>query len=88
MNGNFTYGPKGRLISALAIIVAFTGSLEASGALTFLPEKYKWVGLVVTLGGLVVTGMSERLQGGASNPEVRAAAAASDVKNAREELNQ
>jgi hypothetical protein len=87
MDGGITYGAKGRLISVLAIIVAFTGSLEASGALAFLPEKYKWVGLVVTLAGLVVTGFSERIQGGASNPEVREAAAASDKKNSIEEMN-
>ena len=88
MDGKFTYGPKGRLISVLAMIVAFTGSLEASGALTFLPEKYKWIGLAVTLLGLFVTGFSERIQGGASNPQVRAEAAASDQKNAKEALNQ
>jgi len=88
MDGKFTYGPKGRLISALAMIVAFTGSLEASGALTFLPEGYKWVGLVVTLVGLFVTGFSERIQGGASDPQVRAQAEASDKKNAMEDINQ
>jgi hypothetical protein len=87
LDGKLTYGTKGRLISALAIILAFTGSLEASGALTLLPEKYKWIGLVVTLGGLVITGFSERLQGGASNPEVREQAARSDAKNEKEALN-
>lgn len=84
MRGSLTYGPKGRLISALAIISAFTGALEASGYIRFLPERFKWIGIVVTLIGLVVAGASERLQGGASKPEVRIAAQQSDNKNAVE----
>jgi hypothetical protein len=88
MNGNLTYGPLGRLVSALAIVSAFIGSLQASGFLVLLPPKYSWVGLVVTAAGLLIAGFSERIQGGASKPEVRDAAGASDVKNAREELNQ
>lgn len=87
MNGTFTYGQWGRLISALAIVSAFTGALQSSGYVAFLPEKYKWIGIVVTLIGLVVAGVSERLQGGASRPEVREAAAKADQKNAIEELN-
>lgn len=87
MNGSLTYGPKGRLISALAIISAFTGALEASGYIQFLPERFKWIGIVVTLIGLVVAGVSERLQGGASKPEVREAAAKSDKKNAAEDTD-
>lgn len=81
MNGSLTYGPKGRLISALAIISAFIGALESSGYVTLLPDKYKWVGLAVTFLGLIVAGFSERLQGGASSPQVRAEAAASDKNN-------
>jgi hypothetical protein len=74
MGGSLTYGPIGRLVSALAIISAFTGSLEAYGLLGLLPEKYSKAGLAVTGLGLLVAGMSERVQGGASKPEVRAAA--------------
>lgn len=88
MNGNLTYGPIGRLVSALAIISAFIGSLQASGFLNLLPPKYAWVGLVVTAAGLLVAGFSERIQGGASNPAVRADAAASDKNNEKEALNQ
>lgn len=87
MNGSLFYGSKGRLISALAIISAFIGALESSGYVAFLPDRFKWFGIAVTLAGLVIAGFSERLTGGASNPEVRAAAQQSDVKNAREELN-
>lgn len=86
MNGSLTYGPMGRLISALAIISAFIGSLQASGLLALLPAKYAWAGLVVTAAGLLVAGFSERIQGGASRPEIREAAAGSDQKNAREEF--
>lgn len=87
MNGKLTYGPKGRLISVLAMIVAFTGSLEASGALKFLPEKYKWIGLVVTFTGLIITGVSERIQGGASNHQVRIDAQQADIRNQPEVTN-
>lgn len=81
MNGSLTYGPLGRLISALAIVSAFVGALETSGYVALLPERYKWAGLLVTVVGLFIAGFSERLQGGASRPEIRAAAQASDRNN-------
>ena len=84
MNGSLTYGPAGRLISAMAIISAFIGALESSGYVAFLPQRYKWIGIVVTLAGLVIAGASERIQGGASDPRVRDEAAQSDIKNAAE----
>lgn len=87
MNGSITYGPLGRLISALAILSAFIGALESSGYVALLPEKYKWIGLLVTVVGLLVAGFSERVQGGASKPEVRIAAQKSDVKNELEITN-
>lgn len=87
MNGSIFYGAKGRLISALAIISAFIGALQSSGMLNLLPPKYSWVGLVVTAGGLLIAGFSERLQGGASKPEVRIAAQRSDNKNEIEATN-
>lgn len=88
MNGSLTYGPKGRLISALAIASAIIAALQSSGYVVLLPENYKIIGVIVTIVGLFVAGFSERIQGGASKPEVREAAKQSDVKNAREELNQ
>lgn len=78
----------GRVISVLAIVSAFIGALQSSGMLSLLPPKYSWVGLLVTAAGLFIAGFSERIQGGASKPEVRALAKASDEKNAREELNE
>jgi hypothetical protein len=88
MDGAITYGPLGRLLSALAIISAFIGALQASGFVQLLPERYAWVGLAVTALGLLIAGFSERISGGASKPEVRAAAAASDAKNEKEAMNQ
>ena len=87
MNGSVFYGPLGRLISALAIISAFIGALQSSGMLNLLPPKYSWVGLLVTAIGLLIAGFSERIQGGASNPQVRIAAQQSDNKNALENTN-
>lgn len=88
MNGNLTYGPKGRLISVLAGILAVISTLEASHVFNLLPDKYKWVSPVVTAIGVGITVCSERAQGGASNPEVRIAAQQSDNKNALEQTNQ
>lgn len=82
MNGGLTYGPMGRLGSALAIILAFLGALQASGILSLLPQDYSKAGLIVTAVGLLVAGFSERIQGGASKREVRIAAQQSDNKNA------
>lgn len=87
MNGSLFYGAKGRLISALAIISAFIGALQASGILVLLPPEYSKAGLLVTAAGLLVAGFSERLQGGASNKDVRIAAQQSDNKNALELTN-
>ena len=84
MDGALTYGPKGRLISALAMISVFVGALQSSGVLAILPQRYYWVGLVVAFIGILITGSSERIQGGASNPRVRIAAQQSDNRNAIE----
>ena len=88
MNGGFTYGPMGRLSSALAIVLAFLGALQASGILGLLPQQYSKAGLIVTAVGLLIAGFSERIQGGASNRQVRIAAQQSDNKNALEQTNQ
>jgi hypothetical protein len=84
MNGSFTYGPFGRLLSVLAGIVAVIGTLEAQGTFNLLPLKYKWIGAVMTALGVGITVFSERAQGGASSPRVRYEAEQSDVKNASE----
>ena len=84
MDGSLTYGPKGRLISVLAGIVAVIGALEAQGVFNLLPLKYKWIGPTATALGVGITVLSERAQGGASNPQVRIAAQQSDNRNAIE----
>ena len=76
------YGLKGRVLSVLAILAAFIGALQSSGFLVLLPAKYSYVGLIVTAAGLLIAGFSERIQGGASKPKVRAAANASDQRRA------
>lgn len=78
------YGIQGRVISALGLIVIAVTSLQVGGAFTLIPPKINALLLVV---GGVATALSERLQGGASLPEVRYAAAQSDAKNEREALN-
>ena len=88
MNGSITYGPMGRLISALAIVSAFIGALQASGMLNLLPPKYSWIGLVVTAAGLLIAGFSERLQGGASSRAVREEAEQSDKQNEIDAANE
>lgn len=88
MNGSLTYGPLGRLISILAGIAAFIGVMTAYGVFDLLPQKYQWIGVVLTAVGVGITVFSERVQGGASKPEVRSAAASSDKKNQKELLNQ
>lgn len=88
MDGSLTYGPMGRLLSIVAGIAAFIGALEASGVFGLLPQKYKWIGLLLTAMGVGVTVFSERAQGGASNPQVRAAAEESDLNNAAEEAEE
>jgi hypothetical protein len=88
MDGAVTYGTVGRVVSALAIISAFIGALQASGFIQLLPAKYAWVGLAITALGLLIAGFSERIQGGASKPEVRLQAAQSDANNEREAMNQ
>lgn len=82
MSGSFTYGPFGRFLSIVAAIVAVSAHLEARGVFNLLPARYKWIGTALTVFGIIVTTISERAQGGASNPQVRDDAAQADVKNA------
>lgn len=71
------YGTRGRLLSGLGLLILITGSLQAGGAFELMPPKLATVCMVVS--GVAVA-LSERIQGGASKPEVREAAAASDLK--------
>lgn len=90
MNGSFTYGLKGRLTAG---IVGFAGILSAAvsaaqqaNLVSIFPPSYNKYFTSAAIISLCVTLFSERIQGGASKPEVRAAAAKSDAKNAKEEI--
>lgn len=85
------YGPKGRFVSGVAgagvIASATLFSLQQSGVFALIPPKYTWIQGVVTAILIFVTLFSERIQGGASNPDVRDAAQASDTKNLYKQMN-
>lgn len=72
------YGTRGRMVSGLGLIVIIIGSLQAGGAFELLPPKVTLVLMVISA---VALSLSERITGGASKPEIREAAEASDRKN-------
>jgi beta-lactamase regulating signal transducer with metallopeptidase domain len=82
------YGFQGRMISLIAaiagILSAFVAAAQAANLFSLVPEKYAWFVTAIPIFALFFTVFSERIQGGASSPEVRKAAAASDKKNAEE----
>jgi hypothetical protein len=84
MNGSIFYGTIGRLLSGISYVSMLIVAMQIGGMFQFMPPK---VAAFILALGATLTAFSERLTGGASNPEVRAAAQASDAKNAREELN-
>lgn len=88
MNGSLFYGLKGRLISGIAgfagVLAAFVAAAQAANLFTLFPPKYTPIIAAIPIVSLFFTLFSERLQGGASKPEVRAEAEASDNKNKRE----
>jgi hypothetical protein len=81
MNGNILYGTIGRLLSAISYVSMLIVAMQVGGMFQFMPPK---VAAFILALGATLTAFSERLQGGASKPEVRAAAAASDAENAAE----
>lgn len=91
MDGTIFYGLKGRIIAGFmataGVLTAITAAAHESGLVAFIPEKYRWVMPAFTVAALFLTVFSERVQGGASNPEVRNAAKASDAKNEKEAMN-
>lgn len=82
------HGINGRVVAAIAalagVLSAFVASAQAANLFSLVPEKYAWVTIALPIVSLFVVGFSERIQGGASKPEVRAAAEQSDRKNAAE----
>jgi len=81
MNGNILYGTIGRLLSAISYVSMLIVAMQIGGMFQFMPPK---IAAFILALGATLTAFSERLQGGASNKEVRAAAAASDAKNTAE----
>ena len=78
------HGFSGRIISAIAasagVTAAFVASAQQAGLFTLVPQKYVWVVTALPIVSLFLTGFSERIQGGASNPVVRAEAKVADAK--------
>lgn len=92
MNGSVFYGLKGRLVSAVAgvagiLSAAVSAAQQASLVSIFPPDYNKWFTATAVV-SLFITMFSERIQGGASKPEVRIAAQQSDNKNELERTNQ
>lgn len=91
MNGSIFYGLKGRVISGIAgfagVLAAFVAAAQQANLFTLVPPRYTPVVISIPIVSLFFTLFSERLQGGASKPEVRIAAQQSDNKNALELTN-
>lgn len=85
MNGSVTYGPLGRLLSGLSYLSMLIVAAQLGGLIQLLPPKVSAIVLAV---GATLTVLSERIQGGASKPEVREAAATSDSSNLLEQANE
>jgi len=81
MNGSLLYGPLGRVVSGISYLSMIIVAMQIGGLLQFMPPK---VAAIILALGATLTAFSERLQGGASKPTVRAAAQASDFNNAEE----
>ena len=78
MNGSLLYGTIGRILSGMSYVSMLIVAMQVGGMFQFMPPKA--AAFVLALGA-TLTAFSERLQGGASSPQVRVAAAASDQKN-------
>lgn len=84
MNGSIFYGPLGRVISALSYVSMLIVAMQIGGMFQFMPPK---VAAFILGLGATLTAFSERLQGGASNKDIRIAAQQSDNKNEIEAAN-
>lgn len=85
------YGPKGRLVSGIAALAGVVSALAAAAEISRLsdvvPDRYQPYLAALPIISLFVTTFAERVQGGASNPEVRAAAVVSERRNELEAIN-
>lgn len=78
MNGSLFYGTLGRLISGLSYVSMLIVAMQIGGLFQFMPPK---VAAFILALGATLTSFSERLQGGASSPQVRIAAQQADNRN-------
>lgn len=85
------HGLQGRIISGIAgfagVLAAVVSAAQQANIISIFPSQYNkyFTGLAVV--SLFVTMFSERLHGGASKPEVRAAAEAADEKKLLDQTN-
>ena len=91
MDGSIFYGLKGRVISGIVgfagVFAAAVSAAQQANLISILPPQYNKYLSAAAIISLCITLFSERLQGGASKPEVRQAAANSDAKNDLEAMN-
>jgi len=85
------HGLTGRITAGIAALAgtltALTEAAQQANLFTIVPEKYRFLLPLITVVTLFLTLFSERVQGGASNPEVREAAKKVDDKAALDQLN-
>ena len=84
MNGTILYGTLGRIISGLSYVSMLIVAMQIGGMFQFMPPR---IAAFILALGATLTAFSERLQGGASKPTVREAAAEADKKNEIDDLN-
>lgn len=91
MRGSIFFGFKGRVTSGIAafagVLAAFVAAAQQTELFRIFPPKYTPYITAIPIVSLFFTVFSERLQGGASKPEVRAAAQLADQKNAMDQFN-
>ena len=85
------YGTQGRIVSGIAgfagVLAGAVSAAQQANLVSIFPPSANKYFTAAAIVSLFVTMFSERLQGGASKPDVRAAAQKADDKNALEQLN-
>ena len=85
------YGTRGRIVSGIAgfagVLAGAVSAAQQANLVSIFPSSANKYFSAAAIVSLFITMFSERLQGGASNPDVRAAAQKADDKAALDELN-
>ena len=91
MRGSLFYGPKGRLASGVAatagILAAVIAAAQDANLFSLFPPRFAPYVIAAPILAIFFTALSERIQGGASNPEVRNAAHKADIENELKAIN-